>query len=169
VDTCKWNLRITGFPRYSTKCHYMTLRVVCGVLLVQITLSGSFFLSEILHSHQYVNTFLYHFLSTCPITTECSPFRAKECNSSHPHPPKKIPHILERTRYFPRAKLLIWLQINTIIINLLFHSNKYKAYHRSFLSLHFWCHNYYYTRYPLTWPTIKNCTKIIGPISFLKP
>jgi len=41
MDIC--TTRRTGFSHKSTKCHYMTMRLVCGMLRVQLWLLGPFY------------------------------------------------------------------------------------------------------------------------------
>jgi hypothetical protein len=86
ISAHTWTVTITGtvlqrIPCWSTKCHYAMLKLVCGVLWVQLGLFGYLFCMR-----PYVHTGVLHgltsFVNICPITGELF-FKARQCCCSH--------------------------------------------------------------------------------------
>lgn len=78
-----WTRRIAGTglqitPYYATKCHYMTLHLVCGVLQIQLELSGPFFYCRPCSHTNTIHTSCHLFLYThLIITRESMPFPSR--------------------------------------------------------------------------------------------
>jgi hypothetical protein len=53
------------------KCHYMTLKLVCYELQVQLGLLDLFFPPETINLHQYVTRILAHILNTINNSMHC--------------------------------------------------------------------------------------------------
>jgi hypothetical protein len=73
----KWSLRtgiglLQNIPWSTTMCHYEMLRLVCGVLWVQLVLLIQFVSWD--HVTDMLHPFWHHLLNTCLIITETLPF-----------------------------------------------------------------------------------------------